>query len=95
MATQKPQSPAPNTPATQEETKEMVQIDFDFDFKFYASPQAKQLLQWLGQSLKWLFPFLLAFSTVRSVGVDPNPLPQLPEPPSIEVPQPPHSESSP
>jgi hypothetical protein len=85
----KSQTPPPNPP---EDSKEMVHIDFDFDFKFYASPQAKQLLQWLGQVLKWAFPFLIAFSTVRSVGVEPTQIPPLPYLPPIEAPQSPPTE---
>jgi hypothetical protein len=74
------------------EDKDSMQIDVDFDFKFYASPQAKQLLQWGGQVLKWLFPFLVAFSTLRSVGVEQIQSPQNSTPPPIEIQQSPKTD---
>ncbi len=78
------QNPTPN--ATQD-NDDMVHIDFDFDVRFYASPQAKQLLQWLSQALKWLFPFLVAVSTMRSADVGHIQSPQLPDRPSTEIQQ--------
>lgn len=80
----KPQIPDSNTP---NENNDTVRIDFDFDLNFYASPQAKQLLQWVGQALKWLFPFLVAFSTVRPVGVEQIQNPQPSAPPAIAAQQ--------
>jgi hypothetical protein len=69
--TKKLQPPAVETQPEQNnpEQNDIVHIDFDFDFKFYASPQAKHLLQWLSQALKWLIPFFVAFSTLRPVEV--------------------------
>jgi hypothetical protein len=59
----KAQNPTPKAPQDNNDT---VHITFDLDFKFYASPQAKQLLQWLNQAPKWLLPFLLTLFTMHT-----------------------------
>lgn len=50
-------------------------VHIDFDFKFYASPAAQKLFAWLGQIMKWLLPFLLAFSTFRPSDIESAPVP--------------------
>jgi hypothetical protein len=47
-------------PANQNSENNIIHVDLDFDFKFYASLAAKTIFQWIGKSIRWLTPFILA-----------------------------------